>query len=64
MAADTVHHIVPLKEDWNRRADPDNLISLSAVSHAEIEQAYKTDEETKREMQNRLRAMIRRESEA
>ena len=26
--ADTVHHIIPLREDWNRRLDSGNLMSL------------------------------------
>lgn len=40
-AADTVHHIVPLREGWDKRADVSNLISLSNRTHAEIEEKYK-----------------------
>lgn len=46
--ADTVHHIVPLSESWERRCDPENLISLSNTSHNEIEAMYKEDAEKKR----------------
>lgn len=28
-----VHHIVPIHEDWDRRLDDDNLISLCAYHH-------------------------------
>ena len=31
--ADTVHHIVELREDWSRRLDPANLISLCSACH-------------------------------
>lgn len=38
----SVHHIVPLSEDWSRRTDPSNLITLSDDTHASIEYKYKT----------------------
>jgi phosphoglucosamine mutase len=38
--ADTVHHIVPLKEDWNRRLDISNLMSLNHDTHSQIERDY------------------------
>lgn len=31
--ADTVHHIVELREDWSRRLDMTNLVSLCAACH-------------------------------
>lgn len=37
----SVHHIVPLSEDWSRRTDPSNLITLSDDTHASIEYRYK-----------------------
>ena len=40
MIADTVHHIVPLKSDWNRRLDTRNLISLHHDTHSAIEREY------------------------
>lgn len=57
-AATTVHHIIPLREDWSRRSDPNNLISLSESSHAEIEAAYKTPE--KERIQKELLEIIRK----
>ena len=41
--ADTVHHIIPLKDDWEQRADVDNLMSLHHDTHSEIEQMYRRD---------------------
>lgn len=38
--ADTVHHIVPLKSDWNRRLDVSNLMSLHHDTHSAIEREY------------------------
>lgn len=43
--ADAVHHIIPLKDNWNRRCDIDNLISLHHDTHSMIEQMYKKDKE-------------------
>ena len=40
MIADTVHHIVPLKSDWNRRLDARNLMSLHHETHSAIEREY------------------------
>lgn len=37
----SVHHIVPLSEDWSRRTDPSNLITLSDDTHSSIEYKYK-----------------------
>lgn len=43
VAADTVHHIVELSEDYSRRCDLDNLISISEATHSMISKAYKDD---------------------
>jgi 5-methylcytosine-specific restriction enzyme A len=32
-----IHHIVPLKEDWNRRLDEENLIALCRPHHEAAE---------------------------
>lgn len=53
--ADTVHHIVPLKEDWSLRSKEDNLISLNNDTHSMIEQQYRKN---KKEMQEALKAMV------
>lgn len=39
--ADTVHHIVELMEDYSKRCDLDNLISISEATHSMISKAYK-----------------------
>ena len=36
VAADTVHHIIPIKDDWERRVDIDNMMSLSSDTHSMI----------------------------
>lgn len=46
--SDMVHHIVPLKEDWSKRLDVDNLIALSQASHNEIEAMYRKSSSHKR----------------
>ncbi len=43
VTADTVHHIDPLKDNWNRRYDTDNLMSLSHDTHSKIEKMYEKD---------------------
>lgn len=53
--ADTVHHIVQLKENWNLRSNEDNLISLNHDTHSMIEQQYRKN---KNEMQEALKAMV------
>lgn len=53
--ADTVHHIVPLKENWSMRSNEDNLISLNHDTHSMIEQQYRKN---KNEMQEALKAMV------
>ena len=55
VAADMVHHITPLRDDWKRRNDIDNLMSLSSVTHSVIEALYKQDKEgTKRKLYEML----------
>lgn len=39
----TVHHIVPLEEDYRKRAEQSNLIYLSESHHRQIHEMYKTD---------------------
>lgn len=34
--ADTVHHIVEVKEDWEKRLEMENLVSLCKACHNEI----------------------------
>ncbi len=57
IAADTVHHIIPLKDDWERRCDVNNLMSLSHDTHSMIERMYK---QNKTKMQKELSEMLSR----
>ena len=54
--ADTVHHIVPLKDDWSRRVDIRNLMSLGHDTHSMIEQMYRKD---KRKTIQNLKEILR-----
>jgi len=55
--ADTVHHIVELMEDYSKRLEIDNLISISEATHSMISKAYK-DSTRKAAMQQTLRECI------
>lgn len=57
VAADVVHHIVEVKQDWNMRLDEDNLIPLSNAAHNLIHSMYKEDKEGTQKM---LRDLISR----
>ena len=53
--ADTVHHIIPLQDDWQKRMDINNLMSLSNGTHSMIEQMYKKDKPgTQKKLQKML----------
>jgi len=54
--ADTVHHIIPLKDDWSKRSDIDNLMSLHHDTHSMIEKMYR---QYKTEMIKKLANMLR-----
>lgn len=56
--ADTVHHIIELSEDYSKRCDLDNLISISEATHSMISKAYK-DEARRAAMQQTLRECVR-----
>ena len=57
MQADTAHHIIPLKDNWEKRCDISNLMSLNHDTHSMIEQMYKKD---KSGMQSQLREMLKK----
>ncbi len=58
VAADMVHHIVEIEEDWTKRLDIGNLFPLSNGNHGIISALYKKDEATKRATQERLSGII------
>lgn len=55
--ADTVHHIIPIKDDWEKRSDINNLMSLHHDTHSLIESLYKKD---KQKIQKELLEMLKR----
>lgn len=57
VVADTVHHIISLREDWGKRCELSNLISLHHDTHSMIEQRYKKD---KTVIQKKLQCMLKK----
>lgn len=56
--ADVVHHIVPLSDDKTLALVESNLIPVSSSTHNMIHNAYDKDDETKKEMQEKLREVM------
>ena len=42
-----MHHIIPLKDEWERRLDVDNLIPLTHRVHMQIEKEYREGEKAR-----------------
>ena len=62
--ATLVHHIIEYREDQSKGLDLYNLISVSEETHeSTIKQAY-ANEETKRQMQDQLRKIIKEHRES
>jgi len=45
VAANTAHHIIEIRVDWDRRLDISNLFPCSHRTHNKIENMYKRDRE-------------------
>lgn len=60
MAADMVHHVVEIEEDWGRRLDIANLLPLDSSSHGIISAQYRKGGAAKSAMQEQLRGIIDR----
>lgn len=56
VVADTVHHIIPIRDDWSKKLDVDNMMSLSSDTHSMIEQMYKKN---KGEMIRKLQEILK-----
>lgn len=56
--ADEVHHIVPLKDDWDRRYELSNLIPIAHSVHMKVEAAYRSGH--KEEMQKILFEILKK----
>lgn len=46
----TVHHIISIKEDYDRRSDPDNLVYLTESNHQAIHKRMNESKEAKQEV--------------
>lgn len=56
----TVHHIIPLKECWERRTDPTNLIYLTESNHQIIHNIMIQGETHKQEVLSLLFSLVER----
>jgi uncharacterized phage-like protein YoqJ len=52
--ADTVHHIVEIKDDWDRRLEFENLFPCSRRTHSIIHILYDKDQEGTQKFLNEL----------
>lgn len=60
--ANTVHHIIEIKEDWDRRLDEENVFPLSEGTHRKIHNLYKKDKEgTQRLLKDLINKFKRKE---
>lgn len=55
-----VHHVIPIKDDYEKRFDIGNLIYLTYENHTLIHQLYSQSPERKAETQQELMNLIRR----
>lgn len=58
--AEMVHHIIPVKDNPAKAYELENLIPLTHHSHQEIEQIYALGGRFKKEMQEKLKEIIRK----
>ncbi|WP_432291574.1 HNH endonuclease [Clostridium baratii] len=56
---DNVHHIEELKDNWSKRTNLDNLICLCNRCHYYVHKKYKTNEAAKKEMQEKLKELLK-----
>lgn len=52
----TMHHIIPIKDDWSKRFDSRGIIPLSESIHQRVEKAYR--EGRKAEVQKQLFSLL------
>ncbi len=57
---DYIHHIIELKEDWDKKLDKDNLIPLSDKVHKIVHRTYEKSAKDKKQMQELLRELKRK----
>lgn len=55
VVANTVHHIIEVREDWNKRLDFDNMFPCSSETHSsDIDRLYNRDKEEAKKVLLRL----------
>lgn len=57
---ETVHHIIPLKDGWNKRIDIKNLIFLTESNHQKIHALMKQSEAEKQKIITQLKMLVKR----
>ncbi len=53
-----IHHIVPIKDNWNKRLDPINCICLCDACHTAVHKKYDNSRQDKAHMQQHLKKII------
>lgn len=53
-----VHHIIPIKDDWNKRLDTANCILLCSECHAKVHSDYDRCREARESMQRLLKNIV------
>ncbi len=56
-----VHHIVPIRDDWNKRLAITNCITLCYKCHGLVHYAYDKSKKSKEEMQEYLKSLNKKE---
>ena len=60
MQAETVHHIIPTKDDESKFFDENNLVLLSEYTHRQVvHKAYNSSDEEKEAMIAKLRQLVK-----
>lgn len=54
-----VHHIIPVKDDWNKRLDPLNCVYLCDECHSLVHKEYAKSRQSKERMQRILAKMVK-----
>lgn len=56
----TMHHIVPLKDDWSKRFEDTNLIYLTDSNHQVLHDIMRKSEEDKKSVISTLQRLVLR----
>lgn len=61
VAANTMHHIEEIKDNWDKRLHIDNLFPSSEVSHNEIHSLYRKDKASTQKLLRKLLDQFRKQ---